>query len=193
MHEWLEKHLRTMSSRWVTEVRQMDVELTLNPFKPKAYSFGILAAQTIQWELKQYLGFSSKKKSGVDWCTSAEEKEAACNNIGEPAWLPSPLPALIEGNPLWLRSAAALPLLSTTVIKTSAQLFASLYTVCSQQFPACSQQFAACWQSIRQCCKPPPAATAGEISSDLYGLSGCDILNLTFCRLDFHQLLIKIS
>ena len=33
----------------------------------------------------------------------------------------------------------------------------------------------------------------GEISSDLYGLSGCDILNLTFCRLDFHQLLIKIS
>ena len=34
---------------------------------------------------------------------------------------------------------------------------------------------------------------AGEISSDLYGLSGCDILNLTFCRLDFHQLLIKIS
>ena len=36
-------------------------------------------------------------------------------------------------------------------------------------------------------------ATAGEISSDLYGLSGCDILNLTFCRLDFHQLLIKIS
>ena len=33
----------------------------------------------------------------------------------------------------------------------------------------------------------------GEISSDLYRLSGCDILNLTFCRLDFHQLLIKIS
>ena len=33
----------------------------------------------------------------------------------------------------------------------------------------------------------------GEISSDLYGLSGCDILNLTFCRLDFHQFLIKIS
>ena len=33
----------------------------------------------------------------------------------------------------------------------------------------------------------------GEISSDLYGLSGCDFLNLTFCRLDFHQLLIKIS
>ena len=33
----------------------------------------------------------------------------------------------------------------------------------------------------------------GEISSDLYGLSGCDILNLTFCRLDFHLLLIKIS
>ena len=27
----------------------------------------------------------SKKKSGVDWCTSAEEKEAACNNIGESA------------------------------------------------------------------------------------------------------------
>ena len=36
-------------------------------------------------------------------------------------------------------------------------------------------------------------AGTGEISSDLYGLSGCDILNLTFCRLDFHQLLIKIS
>ena len=35
--------------------------------------------------------------------------------------------------------------------------------------------------------------TDGEISSDLYRLSGCDILNLTFCRLDFHQLLIKIS
>ena len=33
----------------------------------------------------------------------------------------------------------------------------------------------------------------GEISSDLYRLSWCDILNLTFCRLDFHQLLIKIS
>ena len=31
--------------------------------------------------------------------------------------------------------------------------------------------------------------TVGEISSDLYGLSGCNILNLTFCRLDFHQLL----
>ena len=38
-----------------------------------------------------------------------------------------------------------------------------------------------------------PDPTLGEISSDLYGLSGCDILNLTFCRLDFHQLLIKIS
>ena len=37
------------------------------------------------------------------------------------------------------------------------------------------------------------SADSGEISSDLYGLSGCDILNLTFCRLDFHQLLIKIS
>ena len=37
------------------------------------------------------------------------------------------------------------------------------------------------------------SGTVGEISSDLYGLSGCDILNLTFCRLDFHQLLIKIS
>ena len=36
-------------------------------------------------------------------------------------------------------------------------------------------------------------SAVGEISSDLYGLSGCDILNLTFCRLDFHQLLIKIS
>ena len=35
--------------------------------------------------------------------------------------------------------------------------------------------------------------STGEISSDLYGLSWCDILNLTFCRLDFHQLLIKIS
>ena len=39
----------------------------------------------------------------------------------------------------------------------------------------------------------PGRATSGEISSDLYRLSGCDILNLTFCRLDFHQLLIKIS
>ena len=38
-----------------------------------------------------------------------------------------------------------------------------------------------------------PDRAPGEISSDLYGLSGCDILNLTFCRLDFHQLLIKIS
>jgi hypothetical protein len=35
--------------------------------------------------------------------------------------------------------------------------------------------------------------TTGEISSDLYRLSGRDILNLTFGRLDFHQLLIKIS
>ena len=39
----------------------------------------------------------------------------------------------------------------------------------------------------------PDHHIAGEISSDLYGLSWCDILNLTFCRLDFHQLLIKIS
>ena len=38
-----------------------------------------------------------------------------------------------------------------------------------------------------------PDDAVGEISSDLYRLSGCDILNLTFCRLDFHQLLIKIS
>ena len=66
----------------------MDVELTLNPFKPKAYSCRNKAAQTTQRELKQHLGLSSlpsKKKSGVEWCTSAEEKEAACNNIGEPA------------------------------------------------------------------------------------------------------------
>ena len=40
---------------------------------------------------------------------------------------------------------------------------------------------------------PLEVPIAGEISSDLYGLSWCDILNLTFCRLDFHQLLIKIS
>ena len=39
---------------------------------------------------------------------------------------------------------------------------------------------------------PSNTVTVGEIASDLYGLSGCDILNLTFCRLDFHQLLIKI-
>ena len=37
------------------------------------------------------------------------------------------------------------------------------------------------------------SSVTGEIASDLYGLSGCDILNLTFCSLDFHQLLIKIS
>ena len=39
----------------------------------------------------------------------------------------------------------------------------------------------------------PRGPLVGEISSDLYRLSGCDILNLTFCRLDFHQLLIEIS
>ena len=87
-----------------------------------------MRAKAVFWVCQVLSLLPSKKKSGVEWCTSAEEKEAACNNIGEPAWLPSPLPALIEGNPLWLRSAAALPLLSTTVIKTSAQLFATLYT-----------------------------------------------------------------
>ena len=48
-------------------------------------------------------------------------------------------------------------------------------------------------QGVSPTCGSTPAGTGGEISSDLYGLSGCDILNLTFCRLDFHQLLIKIS
>ena len=103
-----------------------------------------------------------------------------CNNIGGTAWLPARLSALIEGNPLWLRTTPAL-LLLRTVIKTSATVACSqlllLYKVC-------------CWgkTSARSRCWKPPSAAAPYNSLPL---PACPHL-ITSCFQHFTSILLSI-